>query len=501
MAAAPFDVVPRFATARDESRRSVGGQWAAVAEVLRGPLMPHQRLISDVAGELVDGDDLAHSRVVVFGPRRTGKTHLEQARCTWEAQRGPAAMWTTAQSREKARDRWLEIATSLERVLNRDDRGRLVRPAPIRITRGIGYEWVHWTRTGATLRPFAPTPKAMHGETPRLVFADEFGAHDAVTAAAVQGAYRPAFMTEWGRAQEWLLTTFWPGGAWQDEELQAGRAAVVEGRQTSTAYFEYGAPEAVGATPIWELSDVDLLEVTLRHHPAAGRIVRPESIWDALVAARAALNGRQDYLRGYCNVIEGIGGWGVIPQAVWTGAKTTAGVPDPVGVGVAIGDDGVVHIVAAGRTSEGVAVVEHLAESDALGWLIIDGVRMPAAAAVDRLGAVQDLGGVAVPVVSSANRNLVDEISTSRGGTVTALAPAQTAAAVDRLVRGVRSGTVRHHGQPVLDRAVQSAAAAGGVWSGVSGGVLSALSAAVWAADHPVEGPPRRFRIGGGSSS
>ena len=53
-----------------------GGQQAKLARLLGLPLMPHQRQILDVAGEIMPSGLPAYRTVVVTVPRQSGKTTL-----------------------------------------------------------------------------------------------------------------------------------------------------------------------------------------------------------------------------------------------------------------------------------------------------------------------------------------------------------------------------------------------------------------------------------------
>ena len=65
---------PRYATARDPARPSTGRRVARVAAALGRPLLPHQRQIVDVAGELDEAGRPVYGEVAVVMPRRGGKT-------------------------------------------------------------------------------------------------------------------------------------------------------------------------------------------------------------------------------------------------------------------------------------------------------------------------------------------------------------------------------------------------------------------------------------------
>jgi hypothetical protein len=93
---------PLYATARDPSRPTLGGDVAAIAEQLGTPFMPWQRLVADVAMEVDPATGLlAYREVDLTTPRQSGKTTLELAvlvhRCrTWARSRALSAPRTAS---------------------------------------------------------------------------------------------------------------------------------------------------------------------------------------------------------------------------------------------------------------------------------------------------------------------------------------------------------------------------------------------------------------------
>src|SRR5690606_20372830 len=67
---------PKYATPRDPSRRTYGGEISRVAVALGKPPMPHQQLIYDVGTELDSFGNLVYELVIVTLPRQSGKTTL-----------------------------------------------------------------------------------------------------------------------------------------------------------------------------------------------------------------------------------------------------------------------------------------------------------------------------------------------------------------------------------------------------------------------------------------
>src|SRR3954466_9599098 len=103
-------VPPRWATPRDESRRTLGGGVGKVAAALGWPLMPWQRYVADVAGEVDDHGLPVYSLVLVSVQRQCGKTTLDFAtsghRCLYRPRR---KAWHTAQTGQVARTKWRDF--------------------------------------------------------------------------------------------------------------------------------------------------------------------------------------------------------------------------------------------------------------------------------------------------------------------------------------------------------------------------------------------------------
>jgi phage terminase large subunit-like protein len=71
------DCPPLYATPRNPSRPTLGGDVATIAEQLGTPFMPWQRLVADVAMEVDPATGLlAYREVDLTTPRQSGKTTL-----------------------------------------------------------------------------------------------------------------------------------------------------------------------------------------------------------------------------------------------------------------------------------------------------------------------------------------------------------------------------------------------------------------------------------------
>jgi hypothetical protein len=161
-----IDCPPLYATARDPSRPTLGGDVAAIAAQLGTPFMAWQRQVADVAMELDPATGLlAYREVDLTTPRQSGKTTLELAvlvhRCrTWARSR---ALYS-AQSRIHARLKWEDdhVATL--------DRSAFAGEYQVRYQRGDeAIRWRNGSRHGIT----APGEKAGHSDVLDLAVADE----------------------------------------------------------------------------------------------------------------------------------------------------------------------------------------------------------------------------------------------------------------------------------------------------------------------------------------
>ena len=299
--------IPRWATPRTPGRQSVGPMMAAVAERIGLPLMPWQRMVAEVGGELDPETGFpAYREVVVTVPRQSGKTTLV---LSWELQRalgwdGPQRIIYSAQSGNDARRKLIE------------DQAPILEPRRKmlgirRILRGMGNEAVEFAN-GSRIVLLASTSDSGHGKTIDLGIKDELFADqdDRRDQALV-----PAMAT---RAAAQVLTTSTMG---TDESVplnravERGRAAVAADLRAGLAYFEWSAdPDADPDDPVtwWScmpalgwtvtekvvaharatLTDGEFRRAFLNQLTKADDRVIPKSKWDAVCDAQASPSGR-----------------------------------------------------------------------------------------------------------------------------------------------------------------------------------------------------------------
>ena len=105
---------PRWATPRTESRQTLGGTAATIAEALGTPLMAWQRQVLDTALEVDPAGHLAFRDVVLTVPRQSGKTTIALALIILRALSAPRQQirytsQTGLDARKKWSDDWLPV--------------------------------------------------------------------------------------------------------------------------------------------------------------------------------------------------------------------------------------------------------------------------------------------------------------------------------------------------------------------------------------------------------
>jgi hypothetical protein len=349
-------VPPRFATARNPERRTMGGAVAKVAELLGQPLMPWQRYVADVAGEVDHRGRYVHPLVVVSVPRQSGKTTLMLAQGLQRALQGPARkVWHTAQSGRHANEKQREFVELVARSPLKDVCGK-----PRMAAGSMSLPLMN----GSTLKPHPPLRDSLHGEQGDHNDIDEGWSFDEEHGAALFQAIGPTHATRPG-AQTFVWSTRGDAAStWFHRLVDRG----YEG--AGVALFDWGIPYDGDPT------DLDLI---VRHHPAVGHTIEREFLAGE---QRSMADEPAEYARAYGNVPTG-GTETIIPAAAWNAARTTEPLPPGMvtyGVAVSLdGDSGA--LVAAVPDEHGRPWVEVIEHRPGRSWLI------------DRVKALKDHGG------------------------------------------------------------------------------------------------------------
>lgn len=232
---------PRWATARDPSRLTLGPRVGQTSALLGKPFMPWQQLVADVSHEVdpVTGQ-FWYREAVVTVPRQSGKTTETLAVMVRRALGHPIpqVITYTAQSRIKAREKWEDEHLLILR------NSRFGPPigeggSMYRVRKTTGNEAVLW-RNGSRHGIEASTEKAGHGPTIDLGVIDEAFAH---ADSRVEQAMKPAMITRPG-AQLWILSTAGTErSVYLRGKVNAGRLRCELGMPSRVAYFDWSAPD------------------------------------------------------------------------------------------------------------------------------------------------------------------------------------------------------------------------------------------------------------------
>lgn len=480
--------LPRFATARNPDRPSLGPRVGQVAGALRKPLMPHQQTIADVALEVdpVTGL-LVYRQVVVVMMRQNGKSELilpviTHRSMSWPEQR---CVYTTNTS-AKARERWEDV--HLKRLK--------ASPfsAMFRTRLQMAQEAVLWNN-GSSYSPISATPKTGGtGDSIDLGVIDEAWVHED---SGIEQALRPAMLTR-DQPQLWLMSMV-PGptraksisSAYLRKKMSIGRAQVKAGLATDTAYFEYSAEEGLdpGDPATWWSC-----------MPALGHTI-PEAAVRSDFEAMELGDFTAEYLGWDPN--EANRGWKVIGQGEWELAADVESVPlDPVALAVdVLPDRSWAAITAAGYREDGLRHVEvtgSLGEPDyrpGTPW-VIPRLREIVRAHGPCVTAITDraLADAAEAAGLEIHRTSMPELAAWCGVFFEAVAGLDVA-----------SRRLRHPDQPVLNKAVQDGVKrrVGAAWAWEHNCILTAASMALGALETPrihrvTRAPVSAFVVHGG---
>lgn len=452
------------ATAPTPGRRHRGRAVGKVARALGNPPMPWQSHVARVTSELADdGRSWAYGTVVISVPRQAGKTVISRSAGTARGLTIPEHQaWYTAQSREDARKRFLDFATAIRR------RRCPLKPPFSRIRLSNGSEGVSWP-SGSAWRIFAPTETALHGEALDLVVLDEAWAHSEVLGQALLGAAVPGGVTRpW--FQLWVVSTAGDASsAWFRGLVEAGRAAVAEGRRSGVALFEARA----------EGPD---LEQLLDAHPAVGHTTTRQRLAPLIEASGP------DAPRAFGNLWPDDRAAGPFPAGAWA-AAAAPGLAWPDTMPAALAVD-----VAPDRSTSSIAVAWWHGDTPAVsvavtgpgtGWVLEHARRLSAQLSAP---VVVDDRGAAAALVDGWPPDVRTRKMTTRDVTTSA----------QQLYDAVTEHRLAVRPDPVLDDAVKGATTrpvgdSGWAWGRRASTSditpLVAITFAAWALTHPPSEP------------
>jgi Phage Terminase len=197
--------------------------------------MPWQQLVADVGLEVDDDGIPFYREVVVTIPRQNGKTTLMLA---WEIHRAvawptqPQVIAYTAQDGKAAREKMLN-----EQAPKLLDTSNPIHLLVDRILKGIGNESFLFTN-GSRVFPLSSSEQSGHGKVVDLAVLDETFVDEDYRR---EQALRPAMITRRDAQILNISTAGTERSAFLRAKVDAGRAAVVAGKTTGIAYFEWSA--------------------------------------------------------------------------------------------------------------------------------------------------------------------------------------------------------------------------------------------------------------------
>jgi len=379
-----------------------------------------------VGGELDPVTGLpAYREVVVTVPRQSGKTTLVLA---WEVQRAlgwpaPQRVLYSAQTGNDARKKLIEDQIPILEP-------RKAKLGIRRMLKGMGNEAVEF-RNGSRLVLMASGDDSGHGKTLDLGVKDELFAD--VDERRDQ-AMVPAMAT---RASAQMLTASTMGTAESlalNRAVERGRLAVVEGRTSGIAYFEWSAPE--DADP----SDPTVWDACM---PALGHTITREVV----AHARATLS-LSEFRRAFLNITDGRRGDPVIAIEDWRAClapKSKLGHPVALAFDVSP-DRATASIAVAGATRQGKIHVEVADNRSGFQWTtprIIEIVQRwsPVVVVCDAAGPAGGLLGALA----------------AAGVEVRPVTAREHTQACGSFYDAIKNGDLCHIGQPELDAAVHGA--------------------------------------------
>lgn len=309
--------------------------------------MPHQRLVADVATEMLPDGTPAFREVILSCMRQQGKTLLLLAfsveRCTLRGREQRVAY--SAQTGSDARKKLL------------DDQVPVLMASPLsvtvqRVNRAAGNVGVLFAN-GSRVDVVASSVSAGHGRVVDLAQLDE--AFDDVDDRREQ-AMLPAMITR-ADAQLMVVSTMGTDASlFLNRKVDAGRAAALAGDTRGIAYFEWSIPDD---------DDIDDETVWERHMPALHRTISIEAIRHA----RATMT-ESEFRRAFCNQRQA-SSERVIPEATWRMVCSADASPaDPLTFAVDVARDrDWSAIVACGTSPAGIPVLELVEHRPGVGWV------------------------------------------------------------------------------------------------------------------------------------
>lgn len=433
--------------------------------MLGQPLMPWQRYVAEVGGEIDPATGLpAYREVRVTVPRQSGKTVLflswQVNRCVSRRWRHPQRSAFTAQTGKDARDKWIDelfplIRNSRLKALIQSTGARL------EMNQGMGNESIKF-KTGSLIRLLSTSTSSGHSKTLHQAVMDEIW-HD--TDDRREQGLRPAMITVPDAQLLVCSTAGTEASVVLNRKVITGRAAVEADVGVGVAYFEWSAPS--GWDPEDEGSYFAFMPALCPSPPCrCGRGAWRHTITslDAIRAERDAM-APAEFRRAYGNLKTSVGDarWQVVPELDWIDAEDPqSSAVDPVAFAVVLSTDRLwATICAAGRRADGLLHIEILDRRPDTGWVIGRLAELverwkPCAVVIDKgspaasLAAEAEQAGIVLTPITT--RDVAAAAGAFHDGIAGRPAPDPVTGEMGRDPR-----VIRHLGQPELSAAVAGA--------------------------------------------
>lgn len=473
----------RGGTQRNPDRRTDGPIVAKFARLLGTPLLPWQRLVADVAGEIdPDTGTYFYDTVILSTPRQCGKSTLVDAVDTRNSQWGPDRfIYYLAQTGKDAGDHFKKYlktlgSSPLAAITTRPYLGAGDLRQPF--------------ANGSVIMPKSVTKVAGHGVQGDKITLDEAFSLSEETGNTILDGFMPTMATRLKatgvQPQLWITSTEGTAeSTFFNRRLDACRAGEQSRR---TCWFDFGLPAD---------EDPENLDSIMRYHPAAGLLWNKAQLADF----REQFQGNPaGWARAFGNRRdEGITDR-AIDEALWAATVTAPVTPGdldgrPVVFGVAVDVDGTHTSVSAGiANNDGTITVQLLRISDGTGYAPTELTRLcskyGAPVVIDARGTAADLSDRLRHMTDDAGDPLLRFVEMDAGDYLTT---------GQSFVAGLANHAITHAADPELDASAANSARkwAGDAWrvsrrgsTGLTSPLESCMLAAWGAAHRPEETGP-----------
>lgn len=460
----------KFYTPRDESRPTLGHLQAAFSQIWIGRpcpcgevgMMPWQRLVSNVLGELDADGRRYYGFGVVTVQRQAGKSDLCVVRSAERCLSVPGYQaWYTNQSGQDARDEFLKF---YDLTLAKTPLQRLVT-----LHRSNGSERLTFPNS-SLFRPHPPTEEKLHGKQSDSNDIDEAWVFTREEFALLLQAIAPTQVTRWDSQ-----TLAWSAGGTPESTALAdlvarirqngGGAVKVGDLEVPFAGFEFGIPDDADA------NDLDVIEA---HHPARGHTITRRG----LLTMRSQLVDDDGWARAAGNRWTSVIG-AAIDGRLWERLRYPDPLPDNavLGWGAARAEDGSHVVIACATTLPDGRIVAEVADVLPTAWQAADVVEQW----IDSDRCAVDPSG--------PSSGLAEQLARKELPNVDVLTSRQSSAACQELIDAMTATPpqVMFRRRPELDASALVAQTrqtgdGGKAWSrSTSEGSVAALEAVTWA--------------------